>query len=362
VTARERWLDENLTMAKKPSPKPASASPDAASKPEGVAAVMALIGPELFLHTQHTARIKAALQAQHGEFDTVRFEGESAEVGAVLDECRTFGLMIQHKLVIVETADKFINASSRAALERYVAEPASGATMVLRSQAGWVPGKLGEAIEARGGVMKCEAPKEAELAPFIAERAAGVYGVKIEPEAAALLVDRLGVDLARIDGELAKLAAGLPKAEANTPAKDRPTITLKHARAMVGLSREDVVWDVQGELVSGSTERALRSVREMLEVSRHPPTLVSFACVDLARKLAIVSKAQASGMNPFQAAGKAKIWGHSRDAVLAAAKRAGPRGSAALLRDAVEADAAQKTGRGDPQRTLERLALRFGAV
>lgn len=339
-------------MAKKAATKPVEES-------GAIPPVVALIGPEMFLHARHTQRIKAALQAAHGEFDTVRYEGESADASAVLDECRTFGLMIQHKLVLVDSADKFVNASSRPSLERYVADPCPSATLVLRSVAGWVPGKLGEAIEAKGGLIKCESPKEGELPAFILERAGAVHGVGIEPEAASLLVDRLGADLARIDAELAKLAAGLPRVDPGAAAKDRPVITLKHARVMVGLSREDEVWNVQGELVSGSPERAVRCVREMIEVSRHPPTLVSFACVDLARKLTVLCRAQAEGMNPFQAAGKAKVWGPSRDSILGAAKRLGVKRAASLLQAAIEADRAQKTGLGDPQRSLERLAVRF---
>lgn len=337
----------------KPTPEPKS---DLA-----LARVVAIVGPELFLHAELTEAIKRALKKAHGEFDVVRFDGESADGAAVLDECRTFGLMITHKLVIVDTADKFVNASTRAMLERYVADPCPSATLVLRSINAWVPGKLGEALQAGGAsaYFKCESIKESELPAFITERARVAHAVEIEPEGVNILAERIGSDMAKIDRELAKLATGLPIAEKGG---DRPTITAKHVRAMVGLSREDEVWGVQADLLAGSPELALRRVRDLIHVSRQPTTLVSFACVDLGKKLSVLSRAMAAGMNPFQAAGKAKVWGASRDAMLGAAKRLGPAGSAKVLREAVKADANQKTGVGDPERALELLALRLGSL
>ena len=66
------------------------------------------------------------------------------------------------------------------------------------------------------------------------------------------------------------------------------------------------------------------------------------------------------GMNPFALGGKLKLWPEERrEAVLAVARRADPARLARLLRDAVEADAAGKSGLGEPDRTLERLALEF---
>jgi DNA polymerase III delta subunit len=344
-------------MAKKAA---RSKSADDSGQSVGDARVVAIVGPELFLHAEHARRIKDAIAQRHGESDAVRFDGESADAAGVLDECRTFGLMITHKLVIVDSADKFVNAGTRAMLERYAADPSPSATLVLRSINTWIPGKLGEAIQGSGGYFKCESPKEADLPAFIAERARSAHGVEVEPEGAGILIERLGTDMAKIDRELAKLAAGLPLAGSDGSA--RPIVTAKHVRAMVGLSREDEVWGVQADLLSGSPELALRRVRELIHVSRQPTTLVSYACVDLGKKLSVLSRAMAGGLNPFQAAGRAKVWGSSRDAMLSAAKRLGPGGTATVLREAVRADANQKTGVGDPQRTLELMALRLGSI
>ncbi len=352
-------------MAKKAAAKSSGAGKEGNGTADlSAARVVAIVGPELFLHTELTEVIKRALKAAHGEFDIVRFDGESADAAAVLDECRTFGLMITHKMVIVDTADKFVNAATRAMLERYVADPSPSATLVLRSINVWVPGKLGEALQAggNGAYFKCEAIKDSELPAFIAERARVAHAVEIEPEGVNILAERIGSDMAKIDRELAKLAAGLPIAENGKGVVARPTITAKHVRAMVGLSREDEVWGVQADLLAGSPELALRRVRDLIHVSRQPTTLVSFACVDLGKKLSVLSRAMAAGLNPFQAAGKAKVWGASRDAMLGAAKRLGPAGSAKVLREAVKADANQKTGVGDPERSLELLALRLGSL
>src|SRR5207253_8118234 len=50
------------------------------------------------------------LTKAHGEIDSFRFDGASASAAEVLDECRTFGLMRQQKLVIVDNADALLKS------------------------------------------------------------------------------------------------------------------------------------------------------------------------------------------------------------------------------------------------------------
>jgi DNA polymerase III delta subunit len=99
----------------------------------------------------------------------------------------------------------------------------------------------------------------------------------------------------------------------------------------------------------------------MLE-SRLAPTLITFACLDLARKLHAATEAHAAGHSPQQTAGALKLWGPSKDAVLSAARRLSRPRASQLLSEALAADAAQKSGLGDPIRSIERLVLRFPSL
>jgi len=329
--------------------------------------------------------LRKALAAEHGEdgFDTIRYDAAAPAslspgggasgglVAEILDECRTFGLIARYKLVIVENADVLLRGaddedepadkgpsrgivkhkSNRALMEAYAAEPSDGATLVLRAST-WRPGKLDKAIEAlgaAGAIVKCDSPTPADAVKFARDRCQKVHGVAIEPDAAALLVENVGTDMGRIDTELAKLAMVDP---------GKP-ITREVVERFVGFSREEEFWKIQESLLSGSSEEALRHLRDMIEVSRHAPVALAWSYTDLARKVYGASLGLAAGENPGAIASRLRLWGTSKDLILQAARRVTPDRAAELLRAAVENDVRLKTSQGDPVVNLEALTIRF---
>lgn len=331
-------------MARKPA-KPAA-------KPGPEHRIVVLHGKDAFLRAEFTASLKRALAEAKGDVDTIRFEG-SSEVAEVLDECRSFGLMQQHKLVVVDEADQFVKDSSRAMLERYAEAPSEDATLVLRSDR-WHKGKLDKLIDAVGVVRKCDAPTEGQAVTWAQHRVKVRHEAEITPEAARALVSRVGADLGRIDAELAKLAAATGN---NGP------ISPQLVAEFVGVSREEEVWGIQSAMLGAPPEAALGHLRELIEVSRQPTVLISYALCDLARKLHLATVGLQAGENPGAIGKTLKLWGPSQDVVMRAARGADPSRTLELLDAALEADVAQKTGLGDPERQLERVVLRFaGAV
>jgi DNA polymerase III subunit delta len=317
--------------------------------------IVVLAGKEAFLIGEYTSQMQDLLAKAYGEVDTVRFDGATAALADVLDECRTFGLMQQHKLVVVDNAEQLVKEDSRPLFERYAASPSENATLVLRAER-WYAGKLDELIAKVGSFQKCEAVGPALAATWAVKRAEKRHGARLAPGAASLLVERIGSDLARLDTELAKLAVSV-SGPGGAPAE----ITVSAVEELVGQTREDEAWAIQSTLLSGEPEASVAHVRLILDNARrdaHVP--LTWAMVDLARKLHAAARGVRDGMNPFALGGKLKLWPEERrEAVLAVARRSDPARLARLLKNAVEADAAGKSGLGDPGRTLERLALEF---
>jgi DNA polymerase III delta subunit len=146
-------------MAKKDSSSGKSeAAPMGASALDASRRVVVLYGPEVFLRTQYTVQLRGSLEAKFGGVEIFQLDGATAQVVDVLDECRSFGLMAGHKLVIVEDADQFVKEGTREVLERYAANPSENATLLLRSEK-WRTGNLdGIIIEKGGAIVRCEAP------------------------------------------------------------------------------------------------------------------------------------------------------------------------------------------------------------
>lgn len=336
-------------MAKRSAPaSPSTFSPNTR--------IVLLFGPEALLRHQHTAELAAMLEKEHGEVDILRFSGLDADAATVLDECRSFGLIAAHKLVILDEADALIKEATRKLFESYADAPSPGATLVLRS-ASWRPGNLDKQIAKVGAVIKCEEVKEPEAIAWVIRRAKETHGVPIDRDAAEELVGRSGAALAQLDIELAKLATAAIAAGSRTITKDL-------IEQFVVLTREIKPWSVSEYLLSGSAEQAIRSIRNTIETSpRGAEIPLLFACSSTVQALhaAAIAHRLRMPLNVFATRILAKgTWAIQRP--YQSASRLDPRRTASLLASCVEADTHSKSGVGRPDRLLEMLAVRCSEV
>jgi DNA polymerase-3 subunit delta len=330
--------------------------------------IVVLHGPELFLLTEGTKRLHELLEAEHGEHAVQRFtfDGETAELADVLDELRTFGLFQDHKLVLVDKADRFLGGGAkpedevdeadeskakgalrRRALEAYAQSPCPGATLLLRAEK-WRPGKIDKLVAKVGVLIKCELLKDRDAVAWAVAASPVRHGLAVEPSAARLLVERLGPGLARLDTELAKLAAFVGPGR---------TIGRKDVVELVGLSREEQAWALQDAIMTGRPGEACAKMRELLEISRLKEPLVMWAISDLLRRLHTVSQLSRQGAAVRPLSKPLRLWGPTGDRIMEVARRSDPGVFARLLERAVRTDLASKSGLGEADRNLEALTL-----
>ena len=336
-------------MAKRGTSRKAKASAaDAAFT--GDEAIVVLHGKETMLRRTATDALRAALRAKHGEFETFGFEGKTAALADVLDELRGYSLMGGFKLVVVDEADEFLTRH-REAMTRYAESPVDHAALLLRSDT-WRPGNFDKHAKKHGQVIKCDAVSPREAARWLIARAEAEHGAKLEPAAAEALVDRLGVDLGRLDAETAKLAllAG------------GGAITAIMVDETIGRESDEQAWAVQEgvllSLATGDASAALTRVDEVVRLAGQHPVLVTFAVADVVRKLAIGHAMKRWGMNDF-AIGKAlRVWPAERQKLFAAAiGRLDADTARALQRRVLQLDARTKSGFGDGLRNLETFCV-----
>ena len=327
-----------------------------AAAPDASMRFVILHGKDGFLASE---RLRALEQDLGKRFDGVSrfdFDGASARVVDVLDELRTFGLLSVHKLVVIDRADQFVaGEENRRALERYAESPMQEATLVLRSET-WRPGNLDKLVAKVGAIFKCEPPDAGDAAAWCTRRAKR-HGIEVDADAAAALVDRVGNDLARLDGELAKYGAYL----ASEPEGAR-RLTPALVTRLTGQTREEAAWQVQEAVLTGRPAEAVRQVRELVEISQAPEQLILWSLVDLARKLHDAARLLAEGTPEAAVARQVKLWGPSTAPTLSAARRLGPGRAARLLDEAVDLDRRSKSGlAGELPRTLEAFVALVGA-
>lgn len=329
------------------APKPKSGGLDASAR------VALLQGKDSFLRSLYTSNLRKALEKVHDSVDTVVFDGASASAADVLDECRSFGLIAGYKLVVVDNADQIVKEANRPLFERYCESvsggEAPGATLLLRA-GNWHAGNLDKLIAAVGAIVKCDEPSEHDAINWVSKRAIKEYQASIAPQAAELLVGRVGCSLGRLDSELSKLVAASGGAE----------ITRALVIEFVGASREEAAWGIQSTLLGATgPSEALGHLRYLIDVSRQPSQVIAYAFTDLARKLHAMSRTLQQGGSPQSLFKPLKLWPQSAEPIVAAARRRSPDRALQLFRAAVEADIRSKSGLGEQDRSLEMLVVQL---
>jgi DNA polymerase III delta subunit len=321
--------------------------------------IVVLHGKESFLRSEHTRRVLDALRERHGAVDEFSFDGTSCSLADVLDELRSYGLMSQHKVVIVDQAEQFMQGEDRRrAMEHYAESPMQDATLILRSS-GWRPGTFDKLVAAVGVILKCEAPGAAEAVRWAVARSQKRHGVELSAAGAQALVDRVGPDLGRLDSELGKLAVGaLAMGGATGDAK--VVITPELVKEFTGLSREEQAWEIQGALATGDPAQALAKVDELLRVSRAPEVMLAWSTIDVVRKVHDAAALAAQGQPDGAIAKSLKLWGDGAAVIVRLGRSVPLARAAALLQAAIAADRRMKSGLSpEPSRAIEALAVQI---
>lgn len=302
-----------------------------------------------------TREIIDMLRQAHGEIELFEYDGSTAELADVLDELRSYGLLQQHKLVILNKADAFLtprggstDSRYRRAMEAYAQNPVDNATLLMRADT-WRAGNLDKHIAKVGTVFKLEPPNEASAIRWCIGRAERRYEATLDAAAAQQLVQLIGPDLARLDVELAKLAAFVDAGQPIMP---------EHVTELVGMSREEEVWSIQSAIASGSAGRALTKLREVLSV-KDKEVIATWAICDLLRKMHAASHLLREGVNAHAISRQLKLWGDSKDAILNAARRCEPASLAELFQAAIQTAAESRSGSGELTQSLEVLTVRI---
>jgi DNA polymerase-3 subunit delta len=313
-----------------------------------------LHGKEPFLMSRYTSDLEQALEEEHGEIERVVFDGETTDLASVLDEVRTFDLLMRHKLVILDSADVFLaakgsdNKLTRKAMERYTESPVSTATLLLRATS-WRPGNLDKAVSKIGLVYKLQPYNETDTMRWCVARCKKEHGCTLDPQGAQLLVQRIGLSLTHLDNELGKLSAKV--APENAISKD-------DVIELVGLSREEQAWEIQSVLLTGNENASITKLCELLDVSKQPRELLMWSVVDLTRRLSAAASMIASGSSSGEIRKTLKLFGDGGNRLLTVAKRRTATQLANLFTEAVAVDARTRNGLLDGRRGLEALALR----
>jgi DNA polymerase-3 subunit delta len=309
------------------------------AKTASISLVYALVGTDSFRQLQALHEILGAMPADVQRVDA---DGERAELADVLDELRSFAMFGGAKLVVVREADTFISRF-REQLEDYVANPSQSGTLVLRLNSLPANQRIYKAIAKTGRIQDCNPPKD--VVRWVADQGQSAHGIKLSPDAARLLVELIGNDLGRLDGELAKLALQSEDAGGKV---DADAVTNSAA-----FQREQEMWDMTNELAAGNAAGALRRWRQLIQLDSSAEfRAVTWLGMWLEDVGAVVNNGNTSKLT----------WKYKNrlNQFMSAAKALGKAGHARALDLLAEIDHQSKSGVGDAASNVERFILTMG--
>jgi DNA polymerase III delta subunit len=306
------------------------------TKTAAISPVYALVGTDSFRQLQALHEILAAMPP---DVQRVDVDGERAELADVLDELRSFAMFGGAKLVVVRDADAFISRF-REQLEDYVASPSQSGTLVLRLNSLPSNQRIYKAIVKTGKIEDCNPPKDAVR--WAADHGQSAHAVKLTPDAARLLVELVGNDLGRLDGELAKLAL---QADETGGKVDAEAVTRSAA-----FQREQEMYDMTNELAAGNAAGALKRWRQLVQLD---PSAEFRAVTWLGMWLEDVGAVVNNG-NTSKLTWKYK---NRLNQFMSSAKSLGKSGHARALDLLAEIDHQSKSGVGDAASNVERFIL-----
>jgi DNA polymerase-3 subunit delta len=311
--------------------------------------VYVLYGDEDFLKRQVVAGLrKLVFETNENEFGLSTHAGDKADFAAVRDELETVPFLSPRRMVVVENADPFVTRF-RAALERYLSQPAATGILVLDVKSWPSNTKLYKMVDSAGAIS-CKAPPIYKLPEWCMGWAKSCHGKELPLAAARLLVDLVGAEMGVLDQELTKLAIYVGSA---------PQIKTADVDKLVGSSRTQNTFKIFDAIGAGRAGEALAILGRLFDQGEEPLAILGAIGWQL-RRLAKVVGLRRQGIPLYAAMERAGVQHFAQQGIEQQLRHLGPQRADRLYDWLLETDFGLKGASQLPPRTLlERLVVRL---
>lgn len=182
------------------------------------------------------------------DFNETVCYGPEVTVDQVVTAARRFPMMAERQLVVVKEAQGMKGVEG---LSVYTSDPLDSTVLVLLFHRAKVDKRLSlyKSVQKTGIVLDSPAIRDYEIGNWIISYYRS-KGLRIEPQAAALLGEDAGTDLSVIAAETEKLLKNLPEGAVQ--------VTVQDIEKNVGISREFSIFELTRELSLKNAPKALK--------------------------------------------------------------------------------------------------------
>jgi len=278
-------------------------------------------------------------------------DGEEAAVAEILDELRTTPFLTDKRVVVVRGADGFVS-KHRDILEKYFEKPASTGVFVLTVSTWDARTRLAKMLPKVGTLIELTPPPRWKLPEHLMQHAATKYKVKLNKDAAEMLVELIGEELTQLYNEIEKLTLF---------AHGEPVIRLDHVEALTGHHRIYDAFEVIDAVIGGNAGQAVSRLRNMFEEDKSTEYSAVGAFAFHVRRMFQAKALLEKRTSPIEIAKQLRIWSN-KDRFFAQLQRISLPQIAAFLEDLAAIDHATKTGQAHAPVAIEQLVLKLAVA
>jgi DNA polymerase-3 subunit delta len=307
-----------------------------------------LYGEEDFLVEEATqAIIEAALGPHERQFNLDVLTGSEADIRHVIAIASSFPMMAERRVVALREVDK-LNARELDLLTAYAEQPSPTTSLVLAAGKADMRKNPFAMIRRSGCAVECKPLYEDKLPAWIDARIHAKQRT-ITPEASKMLVAYVGTSMRGLNNEIDKLLLYL---------QDKQTITADDVSAVVGMSKEYTVFELQKAIGLGDLARAAEILQHMLDAGENVP----FILIMLTSYFVALWKLhdlRRRGASERAMASEARISPYFLREYLGALDRYAPHQIEDAFLALAEADVQVKTTSSDPRQVMHVLLVRL---
>lgn len=207
------------------------------------------------------------LSEEEKAFNQMIIYAEDTTVNSIIETARRFPMMASHQVVIVKEAQALKKIED---LMVYLDKPLLSTILVLNYKYKVIDKrtKLYKALDTQGAYFESMRLRDYQVPPWI-ERYLMTKGIKIDPDASAMLTEYLGTDLHKIVNELDKLLITLPAG--------KPVINSSLIEKNIGISKDYNNFELQKAVGEKNVYKANMIVQYFTDNSKDNPINLTIA-------------------------------------------------------------------------------------
>jgi len=201
------------------------------------------------------------------EFNQTILYGSDVDIATVINAAKRYPMMSKYQVIVVKGAQTIKNMDE---LSYYLQKPLTSTILVICHKHGSLDKrkKLSAEIEKVGILFESKKIKENQLPAFITSYMKR-KAIDIDPKAANMVADFVGIDLSRLTGELEKLIITLPQGQKR--------VTPELVEKNIGISKDFNNFELKNALVEKDVFKANQIVKYFEENPKTNPIQVTLS-------------------------------------------------------------------------------------